>query len=102
MPYAWHTPNLEANAYAKWSLLDHKLKLQADVYFGDGVRYIDKDYNLKKSNILFDANFQAEYKILDALSVYIHGMNLFNNRYERWYGYQAVGFNAQFGAKFIF
>ena len=102
MPYAWHTPNLEANAYATWSLLDQKLKLRGDVYFGDGVRYIDKDNFLTKSNILFDVNFRAEYKVLDALSVYIHGMNILNNRYERWYGYQAVGFNAQFGVKLVF
>jgi hypothetical protein len=29
-------------------------------------------------------------------------MNILNNRYERWYGYQAVGFNAQFGVKLVF
>lgn len=99
---AWHIPNLEANAYATVTLLDDKIKLQGDLFFGNGVDYLNKENIAAKSNVLFDLNIGAEYKPFDKLGIFIKGINLLNNRFERWYGYPSVGINAMAGVKVVF
>lgn len=99
---AWHTPNLEGNAYAIWSLLDSRLKLRSDLYFGNGVSYIDKDNVISQSNVLFDLNFESEYQVANWLSVYAKGINVLDNKFQRWFGYPSVGINGVIGLKIRF
>ena len=102
LPKAWHTPNLEGNAYATWSLLERKLNLKSDLYFGNGVAYLDKNNVIGQSNVLFDLNFGAEYQVSTWLSVYAKAINVLDNKFQRWYGYPSVGINGMLGAKLVF
>jgi len=99
---AWHLPNLVAAPYFKTQLLNNKLNITGELYFNDNVDYLDKAGNITKSNVLFDFNLSASYDITPDFKVFINGINLFDNKFERWYGYPSVGFNAQVGARLIF
>ncbi len=101
-PKAWHVQNLEANAYATADFFNQKLKLKAELFFGNGVDFINKDSIITKSNVLFDLNIGAEYSLFNKLSIFARGINLLNNRFERWYGYPSVGINAMAGLKVVF
>jgi hypothetical protein len=99
---AWHLPNLEANAYAKIRLLNDKLVLSSNLFFNDKVAFLNKTENLAKSNVLFDWNIKADYSITKSINIYVHGMNLLNNKYQRFYGYPSVGINSVFGVQVVF
>lgn len=99
---AWHTPTLTANAYAGIKLLDEKLTFRGDLYLGNSVPFINKNNITDRSNLLFDLNLIAEYAISENLKCFIRGINLFDNKYQRWYGYPAIGINAAAGVKLIF
>jgi len=99
---AWHIPNLEANAYASAAFLDNKLKLRADLFFGNGVSFINKDDVKEKSNVLFDLNIEANYAITPHFRLFARGINLLNNEFERYYGYPSVGINGMAGIKWVF
>jgi hypothetical protein len=99
---AWHLPNLEANAYASAGFLNNKLKLRADLFFGNGVSFINKDDVKEKSNVLFDLNIEANYALTSHFRIFARGINLLNNEFERYYGYPSVGINGMAGIKWVF
>lgn len=99
---AWHTPNLEANVYASITLLESRFRLRGDLYFGNSVPFINKQNETTKSNVLFDLNLTAEYQIFNQFSIFIKGINLLDNKFERWYGYPSVGINGMAGLKVVF
>lgn len=101
-PKAWHIQNLEANAYATADFFNQKLKLKAELFFGNGVDFINKENIITKSNVLFDLNIGAEYNLFNKVSIFARGINLLNNRFERWYGYPSVGINGMIGIKVVF
>jgi len=90
---AWHLPSLEANAYAKLSLLDEKIRILGELFISDGVPYINFEGNQRTTNILYDLNFKIEYMPVKNVGLYIKGINLLNSTYERWYGYKNIGSN---------
>ena len=49
-----------------------------------------------------DVNLGASYNYVDWLSFFAKLNNVFNNRYEIFYGYRAPGVNLMFGASFAF
>lgn len=102
LSHTWHTPNFEANAYVASHLINNKLVLRADLFLGSSVPYINKAGEEDDSNLLFDLNIGADYSLSDNFRIYIQGLNLLNNRYERWYGYPSVGINARAGIKWVF
>lgn len=99
---AWHLPNLEANAYTKISLLENKLKIKGELFFNDKVDFINKDGEITKSNVLFDLNASVEYKFTEKFGAFVRGINLLDNKYERWYGYPSVGINGMVGVSVVF
>jgi hypothetical protein len=99
---AWHTPNLEANVYAKATFFNDKLGLRSDLFLGSQVNFITIDKEIKKSNALFDLNVSAEYHFTEKISLMVKGINLLDNRFERWYGYPSVGINGMVMVKVIF
>lgn len=99
---AWHTPALESNAYVVIKLLDDKLKLKGDLYLGSPVFYINKIGDEDRSGVLFDLNIEADYALFENLHINLKGINLLNNKYERYYGYPAVGLLARAGIRWIF
>ncbi|MBC7886187.1 MAG: hypothetical protein H7X99_11975 [Saprospiraceae bacterium] len=99
---AWHLPNIEANVYTKISFLDSKLLFAGELFFNDKVPFLNKDNVFEKSNILFDLNTSIVYKITDKISVVAKGINLLDNKFERWYGYPSVGINGLLGVSVLF
>ena len=99
---AWHMPNIQANAFAEIRLLDSKLSIKGELFFNDKVDFINKLGETIKSNVLFDLNTTIQYQISEKISAYASGINLFNNKYERWYGYPSVGINGLVGIKVVF
>ncbi len=99
---AWHTPNIEGNAYGRARLLNEKLELTADLYFGSKVTFLNMENQIEKSNALFDLNLEAKYSINQKFSVFVKGINLLDNTFERWYGYPSVGINGMIGTRIIF
>ncbi len=99
---AWHLPNLEANAYTKISFLENKLTLKGELFFNDKVDFINKTGDITKSNILFDLNASLEYKFTEKIGAFVRGINLLDNKYERWYGYPSVGINGMVGVSVVF
>ena len=102
LSHAWHMPNLEANAYANVTLLDDKLTARCDLYFGNNVSFINKENVITQSNVLFDLNLTAAYNITEKIGIFVKGINLLDNKFERWYGYPSVGINGMAGVKVIF
>ena len=102
LPEAWHTPNLEGNVYGRTKLLNQKLELTADLYFGSQLPYLSKENKVSKSNALLDLNINAQYNFTEKIGLFIRGINLLNNKFERWYGYPAVGINGLAGFKVAF
>lgn len=99
---AWHLPNLEANAYTKISFLENKLKIKGELFFNDKVDFINKNGEITKSNVLFDLNAAVEYKFTEKFGAFVRGINLLDNKYERWYGYPSVGINGMVGISVVF
>lgn len=99
---AWHLPNLEANAYTKISFLENKLKIKGELFFNDKVDFINKNGEITKSNVLFDLNASVEYKFTEKFGAFVRGINLLDNKYERWYGYPSVGINGMVGISVVF
>lgn len=99
---AWHLPNLEANAYTKISFLENKLILRGELFFNDKVDFINKGGEITKSNVLFDLNTAIEYKFTEKIGAFVRGINLLDNKYERWYGYPSVGINGMVGVSVVF
>jgi hypothetical protein len=102
LSHAWHMPNLEANAYANVALLDDKLTARCDLYFGNNVSFINKENVITPSNVLFDLNLTAAYNFTEKIGIFVKGINLLDNKFERWYGYPSVGINGMAGVKVIF
>jgi hypothetical protein len=102
LAHAWHLPNLEANAYATAGFLDKRLILRADLFFGNGVHFINKNDVINQSNVLFDLNVEANYAITSHFRIFAKGINLLDNQFERYYGYPSIGINGMAGIKWVF
>jgi len=98
----WHTPNIEGYAFGKAKLLANKLDLNAGLYFGSKVIFQNKENVVQKSNALYDFNLSATYHFTPKFSLYMQGINLLDNKFERWYGYPSVGINGVVGVSVVF
>ena len=55
-----------------------------------------------KLNGVFDVGAGAEYLFIPRLSAFINVNNLLNDRYQRWYQYEAYGLNVYGGLRLKF
>ncbi len=99
---AWHTPALEANAFAVYKLLDNKLRIRSDLFLGSPISYINKSGVEDKSGVLFDFNIEANYALTDNFHINVQGINLLNNTFERYYGYPSAGILVRAGIRWVF
>ncbi|MBK7635547.1 MAG: hypothetical protein IPJ13_15680 [Saprospiraceae bacterium] len=72
------------------------------MYFGSQLPYLNKNNTTSKSNALLDLNVGAKYYLTEKVGFFIRGINLLHNKFERWYGYPAVGINGMAGLKVVF
>ncbi len=99
---AWHLPALDGNFYAKYGLLDNKLKLKANVFIQSGPNALTAKGETERLGSLFDLGIGAEYWPIKNVGIYVDANNLLNNKRQRWLGYDQFGININGGivAKF--
>lgn len=79
-----------------------KLTINAYISFIDELYALDNGNRSLKLNSILDIGAGAEYEIIKRLNVFVQANNLLNSKYQRWYGYDAFGFNIFAGARLKF
>lgn len=99
--HVWHEPGIRL----KGDLMVHPLpQLVVTGYLSmlDEIWALEKNDQSVKLDGFFDIGVGAEYNFIPRLSAFIQVNNLLNNKYERWYGYQAYGINIFGGLRLKF
>ena len=94
---AWHLPNLELSANARYRLLEDRLALRADLFMANGVPYRTETDDADRLGALLDLSVGAHYQILNRVGLWAQVNNLTNNRRERWQRYPTFGINGLAG-----
>ena len=110
----YNKPLIKASLGAKYAMLDKKLNLGAKVFFAS-----DKTTNSYSVVTTFpsfsmqentndkvggfaDLNLSAEYKVHKNFSIFAHGNNLLNTKYQTFKGYKVLGAQVLGGVKISF
>lgn len=99
--YLWHVPSLRI----KGDVMVRPIpKLTATAYISmlGGIHARDKNYNNITLKSFADVGLSGEYQIVPRLSAFVQVNNLLNNKYERWYMYNAYGLNIYGGIRLKF
>jgi hypothetical protein len=87
----WGLVPFQTEAFATYTLA-RKLHLNANAFFlGSSYYLANGDFQKTKSG--WDLNAGASYDIGKNFNLWINTNNIFNTRYQRWYGYNTYGFN---------
>ncbi|MCB0697420.1 MAG: hypothetical protein KDC07_08650 [Chitinophagaceae bacterium] len=97
----WHRPGVTFTGDVQAQPMK-KLTINAYISFIDELYALDNNNRTLKLNSILDMGAGAEYEIIDRLNIFVQANNLLNNRYQRWYGYNAYGFNIFGGARLKF
>ncbi|MES2702649.1 MAG: hypothetical protein V4649_08425 [Bacteroidota bacterium] len=99
--YVWHEPAMRIKA--DFTITPVK-KLTCNAYLSilGGIQARDVPGNVVDLPTIFDAGVSAEYQLIPRLSVFAQINNLFNNKYQRWYGYDVYGLNIYGGLRLKF
>ncbi len=88
----WHLQPFQANLYAQYSF-GKNFHLNANLYTLNGSYYLLPNNDFGKTKSVQDLNAGATYNIGKNLNLWLNANNLFNSKYQRWYGYPSYGFN---------
>lgn len=99
--YVWHEPALRMKGDFNATLFS---KLNVGVYICvlDGIYAKDISNKAVALSPVLDIGGNAEYQIVKRLSAFVQLSNIFNNNYQRWYGYNAYGINIYGGLRLKF
>lgn len=97
----WHEPAVRLNADLMIRLLP-ELTITAYGTILDQMYALDETGREVKLKGILDIGGGAEYQIIPRLSLFANVHNLLNNKYERWRGYPAYGFNIFGGLRLKF
>lgn len=97
----WQEPGVRLNADLTINPIQ-ALTLTAYASFLDQMYAIDNTNTEIKLNSYLDLGVSSEYQIIRKLSLFVNVNNLLNNKYQRWYAYQAYGINIYGGLRFKF
>lgn len=100
--HAWHIPRFEGNVFVRTTLLSEKLTLKGDFGYSSFSFFPDQVLGAQKTNLMTNLTVSGDYKIKENISISLTGMNILNNRFERWYGYPTIGANIMVGCKVLF
>lgn len=87
----WGLVPFQADAFAQYTIAK-KLHLNANLYFM-GSSYYQAANDFAKTKSAWDLNAGASYDIGRNFGLWVNANNLFNSKYQRWYGYPTYGFN---------
>ena len=98
---AWGLPTTELNGTFRWTPIK-ALTLKSDLFYWDGVHYLNPQKQDKAINQAVDWNVGAEVVVIKNLSLWLQLNNLLNNKYQRWNQYTVLGTNVLGGIIFKF
>jgi hypothetical protein len=99
--YAWHLPTMKIKG--DFMIMPvRKLIVTAYLALLGGIYVKDYNHNPVKLSTIADIGGNIEYQMIPRLSVFLQVNNLFNDKYQRWYGYQAYGLNIYGGIRLKF
>ena len=110
----YNKPLIKASLGAKYAMLDKKLNLGAKVFFASDMT--TNSYSVVSTLPMFsmqentndkvggfaDLNLSAEYKVHKNFSIFAHGNNLLNTKYQTFKGYKVLGAQVLGGVKISF
>ncbi|MFN7118404.1 MAG: hypothetical protein ACK4TA_16525 [Saprospiraceae bacterium] len=94
---AWHLPALTINSGLRYSALEGKLLVKADLFLENGVPFRNDKGEAENLNALFDISLGADYLFTENIGAFVQINNLANNRRQRWQYYPMFGLNALIG-----
>ncbi len=97
----WHQPSVCIKADYNATFFK-KLNAGAYISFLGGIYALDNTSKTILLTPVLDAGVNAEYQIIPRLSAFVDLNNIFNNKNQRWYGYQAYGINIYGGLRLKF
>jgi hypothetical protein len=98
--YAWQLPDMRLKGDFT-AMPFNKLTVTAYALFMAGIHAQANTTGAVTSlTPLFDAGFNVEYQLIRQLSAFVQVNNLFDDKYQRWYGYQSYGLNVYGGVRF--
>ncbi|GAB6011904.1 TonB-dependent receptor [Viscerimonas tarda] len=97
---AWNLPKMtfDLSAYIKPA---DALNFSISYKLATGREALD-DNTIRKMKSINELNLGGAYKITDWLSINAKVNNILNQRYDIWYGYTHLGFNAMAGISLVF
>ncbi|ACU59817.1 TonB-dependent receptor [Chitinophaga pinensis] len=98
----WGLIPFQADAFAQYTLAK-KLHLNANLYYLGGTYYqVFATQDFDKTKGKWDLSAGANYDIGKNFNIWVNANNLFNSKYQRWYGYQTYGLNVVGGVMIKF
>jgi hypothetical protein len=98
----WGLIPFQADAYAQYTIAG-KLHLNANLYYLGGTYYqVFATQDFDKTKGKWDLSAGANYDIGKNFNLWINANNLFNSKYQRWYGYPTYGLNVVGGVMIKF
>lgn len=97
----WHTPGIRFKGDIQAQPIK-KLTINAYISFIDELYALDNNNRTLKLNSILDMGAGAEYEIIKRVNIFLQANNILNNKYQRWYGYEAYGMNIFGGARLKF
>ncbi len=98
--YAWLKPAFEADVNADWRF-NRNLSFSSTLFI-QGVTYAKLGDTAYRMRPAVDMNIAASYSFSRAFSVFARLNNVFNSRYEHFYGYKVQGINMMLGGSLSF
>jgi len=97
----WHEPSLRFNVDFIFNVIKN-LNVTAYTRVLDGIYAQNELGQETKLKAAFEIGTAGEYQIIPRLSAFLTLNNLLNNRYQRWYHYEAYGLNVFGGLRLKF
>jgi hypothetical protein len=97
----WHVPGVRIMGDLSWKPVP-ALTITAYATLLDQIYALNSAHQEVKLNGVFDIGAGAEYVFIPRLSAFINLNNILNDRYQRWYQYEAYGFNVYGGLRLKF
>jgi len=97
----WHEPGMQLKADLTYRPTA-ALSLTAYGNILNQIYALDRNHETIRLDGIFDLGAGAEYQFIPRLSAFINARNILNNRYERWYRYEAYGINILGGIRLKF
>jgi hypothetical protein len=97
----WHVPGVRIKGDVSWKPIP-SLSINGYAIILDQVYALNIAHQEIRLNGVYDVGAGAEYQFVPRLSAFMNLNNILNDRYQRWYQYEAYGFNVFGGLRLKF